>query len=149
MTRAVNTALAGSGGVLQVVQQSITSTVSTTSSSYVATGLIASITPSSTASRILVMLSGGTADYGGGTANMAVSIYRSIAGGAYSSVSLIERMNLGTPTWALPHSACYLDSPASTSVISYQPYFLSNANTVLFNNSYLVPVVLTLLEIAG
>lgn len=56
MTRAVNTALAGSGGVLQVVSTTKTDTFTSTSTSYVdITGLSLSITPVSTSSRILLV----------------------------------------------------------------------------------------------
>ena len=57
MTRAVNTALAGSGGVLQVVQTIKTDTFSSTALSWTSvTGLSVSITPISTASKILVLV---------------------------------------------------------------------------------------------
>jgi hypothetical protein len=56
MTRAVNTALAGSGGVLQVVQATKTDTFTTTSTSFTGvTGLSVSITPTSTSNKVLIV----------------------------------------------------------------------------------------------
>ena len=48
-----------SGTILQVVQSEINTTQNTTSTSYVTSNLSANITPSSTSSKILIMLSGG------------------------------------------------------------------------------------------
>lgn len=56
MTRAVNTALAGAGGVLQVVSVTKTDTFSSAATAYTdITGLSLSITPVSTSSRILIV----------------------------------------------------------------------------------------------
>ena len=138
------------GSVIQVVEASTTSNISTSSTSDVATGLIATITPTSATSKILVMLSGGGADYAVGSTSGAVTLYRDINGGGYSSLALIERMYIGSPTWSLPHSANYLDSPSTTSAVSYQPYMkVTSSNTFLFNNGLAIRVVLTLMEIAA
>ena len=51
---------APSGSVIQVVSSNLTSTVSTSSSSFVTTGLSASITPLSSSSKILVIVNGGS-----------------------------------------------------------------------------------------
>ena len=56
MTRAVNTALAGSGGVLQVVSTTKSDTFSSSATAYTdITGLSLSITPTSASSRILIV----------------------------------------------------------------------------------------------
>ena len=138
------------GSVLQVVEVSTTASFNTTSASDVATGLIATITPISATSKILVMLSGGAADYGPAATNASVTLYRDINSGGYSSLALLERLAIGAPTWSLPHSANYLDSPSTTSTVSYQPYIKTN-NTYLFsfNNGYGVRVSLILMEIAA
>lgn len=116
MTRAVNTALAGSGGVLQVVQTVYTTEVQTFSTSFVDTGLTLSITPTSASSKILVVVaqtlsptSGGSNTYGqwqllrGATAIYAdyrINMYMQYAHGTYSCVML--------------------DSPATTSPVTYK-----------------------------
>ena len=56
MTRAVNTALAGAGGVLQVVNATYATQTSSSSSTFADTGSTASITPSSVSNKILVFV---------------------------------------------------------------------------------------------
>ena len=56
------------GKVLQVVQATATTAKSTTSTSYAASGVSVSITPSATSSKVLVLVGGGETTQGGGTA---------------------------------------------------------------------------------
>lgn len=109
----------GKGKVLQVVQGSSTTQVSHTGS-YADTGLSASITPSSTSNKILVQVSQHfrIERYGG-----ALRILR-------DSTSIFEALNdqdyqlYGDPGSAINYRdyAClnYLDSPSSTSAITYK-----------------------------
>ena len=148
MTRAVNTALAGSGGVLQVVQETLTSTVTFTSTTVVSTGLSASITPSSSSSKVLVLLNGGSFDYAGsGPSRGNIYLYKNS-----SLLVFLSQKAVGSPTWALPYSEAYLDSPATTSSITYAIYGSNGAaaaTNFLFNNSFGSRATLTLMEIAG
>ena len=66
---------AGGGKVLQVQNQRLTSEFSTTSSSYVDTGVTKSITPSSTSSKILVIYGSGMNYTSSGT-EMAMNCMR-------------------------------------------------------------------------
>ena len=137
------------GSVLQVKSMKITAPVSTTSTSYIDTGLTLNITPSSTSSKILISYDAG------------VGISAS-AGGQVNRImrDTTELMNRGVH-WSTAGSSSsttsssYLDSPATTSAITYKIQFLtqSASSTVTFNNGftgYATPTAnLTLMEIAG
>jgi len=138
------------GSVIQVVQATTTTEVATTSNSHTDTGFSASITPSSTSSKILII---GTATLragsGGnnyqhtikrnGTTNLAPNQTRGFiqfrdAGGSLSD---------GTFT------AMYLDSPSTTSSTTYNWYHRSEGSVTcrfVVDGSY---AQLTLMEIAG
>ena len=152
---APNGAWAPTGTVLQVVSFSGTPNTTTTSSSFVATGLTASITPKFTNSKILVLIAAGcyasrtgvTADLG-----MGLAIYRNSTqvladtnpyNGLYASFTSNVLDNLRAH---IPIS--YLDSPATTSSTAYTLYinaYQSNAN---IGQSGVVSTI-TLMEIAG
>ena len=143
--------LSSPGHVLQVVQARTNATISSTSTSDVASGLTATITPSSTSSKILVSVTGGNVWNNTNNGNIVLSIYRSIGGGGYSSVagaaSIVQNTS-GTNSAKSSWSAEYLDSPSTTSAITYQPYHKQNTGTGYFNEST-VYVNLTLIEVAG
>ena len=143
--------VAGAAGkVLQIVQESSTTQNTTTSTSFVAASLNASITPIATNSKILVTVAGGAMDYAS-TAQIYIHLYRSIGGGSYSDIRDLVRTSIGSPTWSLSHSYNYLDSPNTTSAVTYKPYYKTSdaSKAMLFNNSYAVPITMTLMEIAG
>lgn len=148
----VQAAAQPTGSVLQVVQATISTTVTTTSTSFVATGLIASITPKFSTSKILVSLNGGTTTYDA-SGNLTTRLYRQIASGSYTAIGGNEFFALGGTgglAYGYPHSLCYLDSPATTSVVNYQPYINSTGSNLYFNYANTGGVVsLTLMEIAG
>lgn len=134
------------GSVLQVVQATTTTQVSTTSSSYVSTGFSASITPSSTSSKILIIGSvilRVPSDSG----NYQHNIYRNnttaLAPVAFRGLIQCRGGNYDqTPSFA------YLDSPASTSSTSYVWYHKTETGSTAWfaiDNSY---AQLTLMEIA-
>jgi hypothetical protein len=141
------------GSVIQVIQSQTAGAVATSSTSFVTSGLSASITPTSTSNKVLVLLNGG-GQYGGtsGIKNNQTTIYRGgVNLGSGSEISL-ERLYLndGTET-AVPHSASILDSPNTTSSTTYTAYFkAANGNAIYFNVGGDSGVVtLTLMEIAG
>ena len=137
------------GSVLQVVSATYNTQVTNSTSSYVDTGLTATITPSSTSSKILVLLH--QAEVGKETNNtyIAVQLLRG------ATVILTPAVSVGyTASSASNHtatvSAAYLDSPATTSAVTYKTNFNSQANNAIayvqLNNS---GSTLTLLEIKG
>jgi len=145
----VSSALQASAGkVLQVVSTSISSSQTTSSTSYVASNLITTITPTSATSKILILLNGGTRDSNQSSNSQQTAMYRNIASAGYSSLSVMEGVFYNSANSVGGHTFNYLDSPATTSSISYQPYFkVTNGGNVWFNNAGVVS--LTLMEIAA
>lgn len=142
----------GAGGVLQVVQVTYSTITTIASSTLADTGLSASITPSSTSSKILVI-------------THMCGIYNSVANG-YSRF-VIDRSgtsitNFGTATGYSAAGAsggdastAYLDSPSSASSLTYKiRWDREGTGTLTLNNtSASAPTAgtstITLMEIAG
>ncbi len=135
----------GAGGVIQVVQANTSTTVSVTTSSYTDTGLTASITPTSSSSKILVLVnqsiatSGSTGSQYGGMKLLrgATTILNPVeSGGAPYDFGFATYGNQGMYTRL---SINYLDSPATTSATIYKtqgkPYFSTNSGTMAFQVS--------------
>jgi hypothetical protein len=136
------------GSVLQVVSSTLSASTSTSSTSFVASTLITTITPTSATSKILVLLNGGTRDSNQSSNSQQTAMYRDIASAGYSSLSNMEILFYNSANPAGGHTFNYLDSPSTTSSISYQPYFKQiNGGTVWFNSGGVVS--LTLMEIAA
>jgi hypothetical protein len=139
------------GSVLQVVQQLYTAVDSTTSTAYVPSGLSASITPTASTSKILISVcTNGYIDVSNVQMNM--TLYRNSTnlitqgqGVIYASAGAIQA----------PYSLLYLDSPATTSSVTYAPYFKNTGNsggTVYFNVPHAggqPTAVIVLMEIAA
>ena len=114
------------GSVLQVVSNTWSATVSSSSTTLVDTGLIVSITPTSATSKILVLFN---LSLSGGTNNSMTSrtvllrdstTIRDISGTFYDSVQY--------PTYiASVDSCCLLDSPATTSSVTYKVQISRNS----------------------
>ena len=149
----MSVSLYGSGQtVIQAVSVTSALNASTSSTTYVTTGLSASITPQSTNSKILIMVSAsiGQANYQGGCdytvfrgtvsgTNLAVGTNNAMAQ-FYTAINYPANANLGIN---------YLDSPATTSSTTYTIGFLttSGADTAYFG--YNGSCTITLLEISG
>lgn len=124
------------GSVLQVVQTVKTDGFSTTSTSYT-TFMTVSITPSSSSNKILITFgtNGGTA---GDVAHGYLAIFRDstqlfkgdTAGSRRGATSVI---NTATQQ-QLYYGGTYLDSPATTSSISYTIQVLSSNGTAIYLN---------------
>ena len=138
-----------SGSVLQVVQGSTSTSVSATSS-YIDTGLTATITPSSTSSKILVMvqqqgckatlISTGCLDMK--LQRNSSDIYNFAIAYFYGYVSTEFRSDI---------SGCYLDSPSTTSATTYKTVFKANngGTSTVQNDGANTVSTITLMEIAG
>ena len=149
LTMAAGKTIVGSGvgKVLQVLQSTVSGTISTTSTSNVSSGLTQSITPSSASNKILLMVSGGKA-YAASGGTVLVTAYRngSSLGNAATSAPIEGAAN------GANHSLIYLDSPSSTSAVTYTIYYRSRTgNLAYFKDSDSLGglVNLTLMEIAG
>jgi hypothetical protein len=112
----------GSSAILQVVSANYSTTVSTTSSSYVTSGLTATITPSSTTSKIMIL-----ARTNGSSANNATvgtwSIFRGTVAGTNlgPAAGMSEIYTSAAGNIIVPVSGAIVDSP---STISAQVYTL-------------------------
>jgi hypothetical protein len=122
LTAAQQNGLRGAFRILQVVQGSATATVVSTSSTWVDTNLTATITPQSTSSLVLVVYSQNTFS---STATTGMG-WRLVRGA--TTLDTIVDISFGTGSGNLSHStASFLDSPASTSALTYKTQM--NLNT--------------------
>ena len=143
------TALPGAiatGKVLQVVRDDTNSQTSTTSSSYVATNLNVNITPSSTSSKIFVIVSG-FIDQEAANRAARITIFRDSTNISSTELTL----NYSTVRILTPFTIHKLDSPSSTSQINYKLYLKSGSggDQVSFNNDSSTRSQITAFEIAG
>jgi len=135
------------GSVLQVVQSSYTNATTTTSTSYVTTGILVTITPKFSTSKILVMHQGmintqGSAYWG------YYTLYRggSNLNGSVGSGGLY--INGGTDNH-VPTNLVFLDSPATSSATTYTVYIKSSSGSSVRYNSDGWSLNIVALEIAA
>ena len=140
------------GNVLQVVTGSTSTTVGTSGTTYIDTGLSATITPTSATSKILVLISqnGITKGPGANGAGAKIQLLR-------GSTVLIKIQGYAGYTesssynWIGGVSCGHLDSPATTSATTYKTQF-GNEQAVAASvgvNSDNSTSTITLLEIAA
>lgn len=143
----VQSAAMPSGSVLQVVQGSTSTVTNCTSSSFVATSLSATITPSSSSSKVLAVLAGGDLDCQAGGRQIYATIYRNSTnlGPANGLTSLYH----DSARSIAPASASFLDSPATTSATTYTVYVRGATSSLVQFTSQQSLATLTLTEIAG
>jgi hypothetical protein len=123
---------AGGGKVLQVVMGSTSTTMTTSSSTFADTNLTASITPSATSSKVLVLVSqNGCLKYQGTAANgMGLKLLRGstdIAKMADGGM-VIQSSTVNNGDYSF--SVCYLDSPSTTSSTTYKTQANATGNAV-------------------
>lgn len=138
----------GAGAVLQVVSNGTTTNTSTTSSSYVAaTNLTQSITPSSTSSKILILVNMNL--YGSNsTTEGVITVYGN--GSDLTGGSGFADMYTGSSDYILQAPMMYLDSPSSTSSVTYAVYIKRTQGSGTLQTSLRGTTnTITLLEIAG
>ena len=143
------------GGIIQVVQSyGNGAETQTSSTSYVATGTAATITPKFSTSKIMVEVMGGTCSpYQ--NQGMNVSVYRSINGGSFTALHGVS----GRPSNSLWRVYCnsgrvqmgcavkVLDAPATTNPVEYKVYIASiGGNGCQFNNHFYDHASITLTE---
>jgi hypothetical protein len=132
------------GSVIQVANSTFTSSFTSSSGTFVSVGLTASITPTSSSSKILVLLDSFVRS---DAANFVdATIYRNSTnlGGAYGLKNAYVNA-----AFVMPVSFVYYDSPATTSSTSYTLYMRTeNASTFYLEASGRVSTI-TLMEIAA
>jgi hypothetical protein len=149
-TQTIPKATLPTGSVLQVVQAETSTNTSTTSTSFVTTNLTASITPSSSSSKVLVTVS--AEGFINGTATSGIyTVFRGTVAGT----------NLGNATWGFTNlysaagavtgsiSINYLDSPSTTSSQTYTYAMRSEAGSATHINANGQKSTITLMEIAA
>ena len=117
----------GGGGIVQVQMGVTTSQTTTSSGNWDATALSVTITPKFSTSKIFIMCSGGMNGPAGGSGSCHIGykIYRSIGGGSYAeteSSSGGQSQYYGGPNEYNTLSINYLDSPSTTSAVTYKLY---------------------------
>ncbi len=116
--------LRGAFRILQVVSAGTTTLATSTSNTYVDTTLSATITPQSTSSLVLVIASQNI--YSSAAANGAG--LRIVRGS--TTLDNVYDLSYGTNSSVLAHhTLTYLDSPASTSSLTYKTTFNRNNGT--------------------
>jgi hypothetical protein len=118
------------GNILQVVQASYSTEITSSSSTFADTGLTATITPTSSSSKVLVLVNQNGC---GKETNDTYYFLRLLRD---STVILnIERFGAFTNSilknWVGSSSSSFLDSPATTSATTYKTQFASGANNAV------------------
>ena len=143
-------AAAGGGKVLQVVSATYSTNTTSASATYADTGLTATITPSSASSKVLVLISQNGCGKQSADTNIQIRLMLNgvqeilMEDGAGSTGATTTRNFIGSI------STAYLDSPASTSALTYKTQF-ANVNAagtvgVQYNSS---TSTITLMEIGA
>jgi len=136
------------GSVIQVVEGTTGTNVSSTSGTYIDSGLSASIVPQSAANKIFVIcsfsMSTNAAD-----ARFQGTIFRNstnIGGEAINGFSFERAKNQETI-----HRVSFqkLDAPSSVNSVTYSVYMSSGGGTLVTLNANLATPTITLMEIAG
>ena len=133
-------AAASGGKILQVVSSNLTTQMTSSSdSAYVDTGLTASITPSATGSKVLVIVNVSFALNGDNNAFLRLlrgsTVINSGAGGTENAWTAINA-NATAFRYSAAQQACnYLDSPSTTSATTYKVQTkVANGSTTLSIN---------------
>ena len=128
----------GGGKVLQVVSAVLTSTFSSSSATFVDSGLNVSITPSATSSKILVLVqTNGSSASGGGTyVNLVRGSTDILLGDAATGMIQCSggSENAGSEYENIHFALTYLDSPSSTSSTTYKTQVRSRNTNAFYVN---------------
>jgi hypothetical protein len=146
------TAYVAAGSVIQVVNATYNTSTSTSSTSFVATGLSVSITPKFVTSKILIFVSAGGMYKNGN--NTAIGLAIAKAGTAIFAFEDLGSYTNSTAANSIAASCMYLDSPATTSSTSYSLQFKNSGgggNVLIANYNTTAGAsacTITLMEIA-
>jgi hypothetical protein len=144
---------AGGGKVLQVINVVYSTAGATSSTTFADTGLTASITPSASTSKILVFINhnGAIKDYNNVYGQMRLvrgATTISSIGGVFGATNSSATNGIGTI------STTYLDSPATTSSVTYKTQYACNPGSAEFRlqanvNGISSDSTITLMEIGA
>lgn len=132
------------GSVLQVVTKSGTLSTSTSSSSFVASGIFANITPRFSTSKIIMTFGVSQLNTGSGNSEVRLNVFRN---GAKNGIQESGTIKGDSSRLILPVQSVQNDSPATTSAVTYELYFclLSGTGPAYLQQDYYI----TLMEVAG
>jgi hypothetical protein len=138
------------GSVLQVVNATYSSSTQTSTSTYIDTGLTATITPSSASSKILVIVHQNGCYKSTTTNGLLLQLLRNSTSlsvfSIYSCTTYPSTADNGIGTNGLS----YLDSPATTSAVTYKTQMGSRGNNAVVYTQVLGEMsTITLMEIAA
>lgn len=144
------TALAG-GPIVQMVVATTTTSTTTTSTTYVDTTLSASITPTDSSSNIYVLMTGHVRPRRTAADNSGWG-YMNIVRGTTQIAETASRIDVGgtgTTQQQSPAAVSILDSPATTSTVTYKVQIKSSspAETVFSGQGFASTI--TLIEVSG
>ena len=143
--RAITAAQVPAGSVIQVVSSTHIGNTITSSTSFVNTGLAVTITPTSSTSKIYVVATGGLDNNNNGHSGY-VTIDRNgtnLGNGVNGFSYIFNSYRLLTP-W----SASFLDTPATTSALTYTVQIRANSGSIEFPGNNIQKII-TVMEIAG
>ncbi len=135
-----STAPAGGGKVLQVIHASKYSTTSTTSTAWATiSGFSATITPSATSSKVLILMSGMMGNSGNGQGHLRlfrgpVLINVGDTSGSRSTGFYGSRDWVGGGNYATPINVSFLDGPNSTSALTYSFQWKTTSGITIYLN---------------
>ena len=144
-----NKLASGTGNVLQVVTATLSTALETTSGTFADTGLTANITPSSTSSKVLVLVQHNT--FATGT-NIPVSWFQLLRDSTslQQVYGIIKAGNFQSVVhYYLPIHMTFVDSPSTTSQITYKTQFkeTSDGSAKVAADDFIDTI--TLIEIGG
>ena len=141
-----------SGGVIQVVNAAITTYLSSSTTTFIDTGVTATITPKFNTSKILVFIDHAGCSKETNNTGMKIRVLRGATQIVY--IADIDGYTNTTTNNFFGSIGCnYLDSPATTSATTYKSQFASQFNLAVVSignyNSTPVTSTITLMEIAA
>lgn len=133
---AIESTAIGTGAVLQVVASSLTTTVSNNGTAWADTGLTLTITPTSSSSKFLIQWSihNGTDTT---TASVGFNLVRNgtnIAQGTGGNTNITSESGNGGNSHGTVNALVFLDSPATTSALTYKVQFRSQGGCIGYIN---------------
>jgi hypothetical protein len=144
----INTGSPQSGSVIQVVNTTVNTNSTTTSTSFVNfNALNTSITPKFSTSKILITATLNLFE-GASNSNYQATLYRGGTNLGGSNNYFVYAYGSAVINLSLPTTLIYLDSPATTSSTTYSVYGRTSSGTLNFNNGA-GQISMTLMEIAA
>lgn len=137
------------GRIVQIVQGTTSTVVSSSSSTYLDTGLTATITPKSASNKIIVLVS--QAGLYRNPATSTNSLYIRLVKNGTFMYDFAYALGYGDGQLFYPASAstAYVDSPASTSALTYKTQFRNETNSAVIRVQEGGTSIITLIEVSA